>query len=212
MNRSAAALSSLLLAVLLLGAPTSTRAQLNNLDWALKGGVALPLFSFGEYFDLGPTVGLDVGYPLLPRMDLKLDLDFDMMNRHEFYPTPVMKLWRYRVGVETDLLGDEGSDRLLLRTNAGVGASTFKSSEFWLESRPTIEGEQISKTYFTGTGGVRMGIRTDIGLIWWLGGQLNWSPVDQVNKGLLQEAARNSLSPIGSATTATITLGFNLNR
>lgn len=212
MNRSAVSRSSLLLAVLLLAAPATARAQLTELDWALKGGVALPLFSFGEYFRVGPTVGLDVGYPIRPRLDAKLDLDFDMMNRHEFYPTPVMKLWRYRVGVEADMLGDGGSDRLLLRANAGVGASTFKSSEFWLESRPTIDGEHISKTYLTGTGGVRVGVRTDIGLIWWLGGQLNWSPVDQVNKGLLQEAARNSLSPIGSATTATITLGFNLNR
>jgi hypothetical protein len=212
MNRSAAARSSLLFALLVLGGAAPVRAQLSELDWALEGGVVLPMFSFGEYFELGPTVGLDVAYPLRPRMDLKLDLDFDMLNRHEFYPLPVMKLWRYRVGVEADVLGDDGSDRLLLRTQAGVGASTFRSSEFWVESRPTFDGEQISKTYLTGTGGVRLGLRTDIGLIWWLGGQLNWSPVDEANRGLLQEAARNSLSRIGSATSVAITLGFNLNR
>jgi hypothetical protein len=212
MKRAAAARASLLLVFLVLGAAAPARAQLSELDWALKGGVVLPLFSFGEYFEFGPTVGLNVGYPLRPRMDLKLDLDFDMMNRHEFYPTPVMKLWRYRVGVEADVLGDEGSDRFLLRTQVGLGASTFRSSEFWLENRPTINGEQISKTYLTGTGGVRVGVRTDIGLIWWLGGQLNWSPVDEANRGLLEQAARNSLSRIGSATSATITLGFNLNR
>lgn len=212
MDRPTVARFSLLLALLAIGNPAPARAQLSELNWALRGGVALPLFSFGEYFEFGPTVGLDVGYPLRPRVDLKLDLDFDMMNRHEFYATPVMKLWRYRVGVEGDVLGDEGNDVLLLRAHAGVGASTFRSSEFWLESRPTIDGEQISKTYFTGTGGVRVGLRTGVGLIWWLGGQLNWSPVDEENRGLLEQAARNSLSRIGSATSAAITLGFNLNR
>jgi hypothetical protein len=212
MNRPAFARLSLLLALLAIGNAAPARAQLGELNWALKGGVALPLFSFGEYFEFGPTVGLDVGYPLRPRVDLKLDLDFDMMNRHEFYATPVMKLWRYRVGVEGDVLGDGGDDVFLLRAHAGVGASTFHSSQFWLESRPTIDGEQISKTYFTGTGGVRVGLRTGVGLIWWLGGQLNWSPVDEENRGLLEQAARNSLSRIGSATSATITLGFNLNR
>jgi hypothetical protein len=209
MNRRAAFRASFLLVCLVVGTALPVRAQLR---WALEGGVAVPMFSFGEYFEYGPTVGLDVAYPVMPRLDAKLDLDLDVINRHEFYPLPVIKLWRYRVGVEADVLGDSGSDRLLLRTGAGVGASTFRSSEFWVESRPTIDGQRITKTYFTATGGMRVGVRTGVGLVWWLGGQLNWSPVDEANGGLLEEAARHSLSPIGSATSATITLGFNLNR
>ena len=212
MNRPSAARTSFLLAFLVLCTAMPARAQLSELDWSLDGGVVLPMYSFGEYFGFGPTVGLDVGYPLRPRVDLKLDLDLDVINRHEFYPTPVMKLWRYRLGVEGDLLGDDGNDRFLVRSRVGLGASTFRSSEFWVESRPTINGEHIAKTYFTATGGVRVGVRTGVGLIWWLGGQLNWSPVDEENGGLLEEAARHSLSPIGSATSATITIGFNLNR
>lgn len=204
--------SLLVLLFLVLGSAPQAHAQIRDLDWRLHGGVALPLSNFGDYFKLGPTVGLDVGYPLRSSVDLKLDLDMDLINRHDFYATPRMTLWRYRVGVEADLLGDQGDDITLLRAHVGAGGTTYRSTEFWVESRPTVEGERIAKTYFTATGGVRVGLRTGSGLIWWLSGKLNWSPINDDDSEILREAARNELGPLGSATSVAVTLGFSLNR
>jgi hypothetical protein len=185
---------------------------MGELDWSLRGGVVLPISAFGDYFETGATAGLSVAYPLRDRIDLKLDADIDLINRHKFYPTPTMKLWRYGLGLEADLLGDQGNDLILLRAGVGAGATTFRSGEFWVEARPTIEGERIRTTSFTGSGGLRLGLRTGSGLIWWLGGRLNWSPINDANGETLRLAARNEQDPPGAATSLVVTLGFNLNR
>jgi len=196
----------------LLAAARALEGQQRDLTWRLHGGIAVPMSGFGDYFEFGPTVGLDVGYPLAARLDLKLDVDLDVVNRHQFYPTPDIQLWRYRLGLEVDPLGAQPDSRLLLRVHAGAGATTFRSTEFWPDNRTSADGARIRRTALTGTGGVRVGLRTGSGLEWWLGGKLNWAPLTEEDKGVLRDAVRNSLSPLGAATSAAITLGFNLNR
>jgi hypothetical protein len=202
-----------LIATLLLTATaTAARGQTPQMTWGLHGGTVLPVFSFGDYFELGANAGLDVGYALQDRIDLKADLDFDLINRHKFFPTPIMRLWRYRLGLEADVLPDAGDSRVLLKAGLGVGATTVRSGEFWVESRPTIDGERIRQTSLTGTGGLRLGFRTGSGLVWWLGGKLNWSPIADDDADTLREAARRTLDAPSAATSVAITLGFNLNR
>jgi hypothetical protein len=196
---------------LLLGAAPSARAQ-SALDFGLHGGAILPLSTSGEYFELGPSVGLDVAYPVASRVDLKLDLDLDVLNRNQYYPVPDIRFVRYRAGLEAGLLGDRDEGTLLVRAYVGAGGTTFRSTEFWVETRPTIDPERIKSTAITGTGGLRLGVRTGTGLVWWLGGMLNWAPLSDANKKVLGELSRNDLGPIGSLTSATLTLGFNLNR
>lgn len=197
----------LLLAVI---APSPVNAQLQDLNWRLHGGIVSPFSDFGEYFDYGPTVSLDAGYPIGDRLDLLVDLGFDYVNKHQFYSVPNTPMFRYQVGVEGDLLGDTGNT--YLRAHAGVGANTMRSQRFWVESRPFLEGERIVRTSPIGSGGVRLGLQTDSGLIWWLSGSVNWSPVDDEDASLLREGTLNELGELGSATTFRITLGFNLNR
>jgi hypothetical protein len=98
----------LMLLAMTLATATPARAQLLGLDWTLHGGALLPVATFGDYFGtVGATAGLGVAYPLRDRLDLTFDADLDMITRHNFYPTPSMKIWRGMVGVDADLLGDE---------------------------------------------------------------------------------------------------------
>jgi hypothetical protein len=212
MNARVISCGALVAACAVLVTASPAQAQGVDLNWRLHGGVAVPTSTFGEYFDVGPTVGLDVGMPLRDRLDLIADLDFDFINMNEIYPIPTMRMWRYRAGLEADLLGDDGNDMFLIHALAGAGATTFQSAEFWVESRPTIDGEKISKTSLTGTGGLRLGLRTGSGLVWWLTGKLNWAPMDDGDTATLREASRNALDQLGSATVLAISLGFNLNR
>lgn len=196
----------------LLAAAPPAHAQIGDLKFGLDGGVVLPISAAGKYFELGPTVGLDVAYPVHDRLDLKLDVDLDVLNRNQYYPVPDIRFWRYRVGVEAGLYGDREDGPVIVRGYVGVGGTTFKSTEFWVEARPTINGERIAETTLTGTGGLRLGVRTGSGLVWWLGGMLNWAPLSEGDKKVLGELTRNQLGPISSLTSATVTLGFNLNR
>src|SRR5688500_6364512 len=97
-----------LLLLLVVGSARPAQAQLGDVGVRLHGGIVQPLGSFGDYFEFGPSFGLDLGYPLNERLDLKLDLDLDWINTTDIHPTPVTNLWRYRVGLEGDLFGDEG--------------------------------------------------------------------------------------------------------
>lgn len=201
-----------LLFFLALGTAQPAHAQIGNLKWRISGGIVQPLASTGEYFKFGPSVGLDLGYPLDDRLDLKLDLDMDLLNTDAIYPTPSTNLWRYRVGLEGDLLGDQGDDLTILKAHVGAGATTYRSRKFWLESRRpyTFEGETLNQTAVTATGGLRFGLRTPDGLTWWLTGKLNWSPINDSNQEALRELARQELNPLGSALSVAITLGISL--
>jgi hypothetical protein len=201
-----------LLFLLALGVAQPARAQDGGLKLRLHGGIVQPVAGTGDYFKFGPSAGVDVGYPVSPRMDVVLDLDMDWFNTTDIYPTPTTNLWRYRVGIEADLLGDTGDDSFILKGLAGAGATTIRSHKFWLESRQpyTYEGENINQTSLTATGGLRLGMRTPDGLTWWLSGKLNWSPLSDLNKDALQELADNKLDPLGSAMSLAITLGVTL--
>jgi hypothetical protein len=213
MNARMLSRGGLLLLAVTMAAVTPARAQVGNLDWTLHGGALLPISTFGEYFGtVGATAGVGVAYPLRDRLDLTLDLALDMVTRHNYYPTPSMKIWRSMVGVDVDLLGDQGDDLLLMRASAGAGLANLRTPQFWVESRPTVEGERISKTSLGGTGGLEVGLRTGSGLVWWLGAKLNWVPIDDGSSTTLRASARNLFDAPGAATSVALTLGFNLNR
>jgi len=198
---------------LALGIAPPLFAQDGGVEVKLHGGITQPIASTGDYFKFGPSVGVDVGYPVASRLNVMLDLDWDYLNTQDIYPTPTTNLWRYRVALEGDLLGDTGDQTFLLKLLGGVGATTMRSHEFWLASRRpyVFEGETINQTSLTATGGLRLGLRSAAdGITWWLTGKLNWLPVKDVNQDALVELARNQLDPMGSATSASVTLGVTL--
>jgi hypothetical protein len=198
------------LVVLLFGSALPAHAQLQA---RLHGGITQPVASAGDYFKFGPSVSVDLAYPVGERVDVLLDLGWDYLNTQDIYPTPTTNLWRYGVAVEGDLLGDTGDQTFLLSLFGGAGATTIRSHEFWLESRRPyeFEGETINQTSLMANGGARLGLRSSSqGLTWWLTGKLHWLPVKDINQDALVELARNQLDPLGSALSASITLGVTL--
>jgi hypothetical protein len=195
----------------LAAAAQPAEAQLASLKGRLHGGIVQPLASSGDYFKFGPSVGVDVAYPLSPRLDLDLNLGWDYLNTTDVYPTPTTNLWLFGVGVEAGLVGVAVA-KYMLRALAGAGATTIRSHEFWLASRRpyTFEGETINQTSLTATGGLRLGFRTPDGITWWLTSKVNWLPIKDTNQDALKELARNQLDPLGSALNASITLGVTL--
>jgi hypothetical protein len=199
----------LVLSLVAVGAAQPAHAQTKA---RLHGGIIQPVASTSDYFKFGPSVGVDLAFPLQDRLDLMLDLGWDYLNMTDIYPTPTTNLWRYGVGLEADLLGDTGSEAVLLKGVFGGGATTVRSHQFWLESRKpyTFQGETINQTSLTASGGLRLGVRAQNDLVWWLTGRLTWMPVQDRNADALKELARNQLDPLGSALGASITLGISL--
>jgi hypothetical protein len=196
----------------MVGSARPAHAQLGDVGVRFHAGIVQPLGTFGDYFELGPSFALDLGYPLNQRMDLKLDLDMDWINTTDVHPTPVSNLWRYRLGFETDLFGDEGASGPVLKAHVGAGGTTVRSKKFWLESRQpyTFAGETLNQTSLSASGGLRLGVHTPDGITWWLTGKLSWTPIEDTHQDALQELARNELDPLGSALSAAITIGVTL--
>jgi hypothetical protein len=199
------------LLLLTIGAAQPVAAQIGDLEWRLHGGIVQPIGSSADYFKLGPSLSIDVLYPLSDRLGVNLDLGWDYLNTTDVYPTPTTNLWRYRIGLEAGLMGDPGGG-ILLKALGAVGATTVKSHEFWIESRRpyTVEGETINETALTASGGLRLGFQTSDGIAWWITGKLNWSPIDEFNQDALHELARFELDPLGSALNAALTIGVTL--
>lgn len=179
--------------------------SLGDLDTRISSGVSLPVGTYGDYFGFGPNFGLDVAYPLNDRLHVLLDLDLDFLNEGASY-VPDGKAWRYRLGLQGDLIGGDGAR---LTGHLGAGATTVRTDELVFTDDAT-RSEKISGTRFTGTGGLRLGLETEDGLTWWLGADLNWSPAPDEDARLLREVSLAELEPLDSETTVGISLGFSL--
>jgi hypothetical protein len=206
----------LLAATLLVAMAQPAQAQLGQLEWRLHGGIIQPLATGSEYFTFGPSVAVDAAYPLSESLDLVVDLGWDYINTDDTHPTPVTNLWRYRLELEANLMGERDSG-LSVSAFGGAGATTFYSHKFYLVSRQpyTFDGERLRGTSLTGTGGLRLGLGTPDGIKWWLTGKLNWTPLNDLNKEALHELSTNrvepqGLEPISSIMAVSITLGVSL--
>ena len=199
-----------LITLLILGAAAVQPASAQDLEVRLHGGIVQPVASTGEYFKLGPSVSLEAVYPLRDALGLTFDIGWDYLNTQDLYPTPTTNLFRYRLGVEAGLMGDE--DGLQVKAVAGAGGTTVKSHKFWIQSRQpyTYEGENINETALTANAGIRLGLVSPEDIGWWLTAKLHWSPVADENGAALEELANFDLDPLGSSMLATITLGVSL--
>jgi hypothetical protein len=209
-------LSVLLAAALLVAFAQPAQAQLSELKWRLHGGVIQPIATGDEYFALGPSVAVDAAYPLAEKVDLVVDLGWDYINTDDTHPSPVTNLWRYRVEVEGALMGDR-DEGLSFHAFGGVGATTIYSHKFYLASRRpyTFDGERLTGTALTGTGGVRLGMGSPDGIKWWLTGKVNYNPLNESNQDALHELSTNffepeGLDPISSLMAVSLTLGVSL--
>ncbi len=196
-----------------------------QMKWRIHGGIITPMATGSSYFTLGPSVSVDVAYPLAERVDLVLDLGWDYLNTDDHHPTPVTNFWRYRAEVEGALVGD-GETGLSVAAFGGVGGTTVYSHKFYLVSQVakhmaeegvpyTFEGERLRGTGITGVGGLRIGAHSPDGIMWWLTGKLNYTPLNDFNQDALHELSVNrvepqGLDPISSVMGLSITLGVGL--
>ena len=206
--------ATLALLVGLLATAQPAHAQLSTLKWRLHGGIVQPVAVGGQYFAFGPSAAVDAAYPLSDKLDLLVDLGWDYLNTDRYKPTPVTNLWRYRVELETPLMG--GNEGFAVTAFGGVGATTFYSHKFWIMSRALdFDGQRLRGTALTGTGGLRLRLPTPDGVTWWLSGKLNWTPVNDLNSSALREISTDQATPkgydkISSLLGLSITMGLGL--
>ena len=128
--------------------------------WSVEGraGIGVPV---GDFSDLAvdgvaPTFGLGAGYAVHPRVTLRADGDVEMYGGTSFEDGlggtgPDISLWHYNAGAEFEVTPPAGPWKVA--ANLGVGATTWDTDEFLSQ-----EGvSEVSDTYFTANGGLRVG-------------------------------------------------------
>jgi hypothetical protein len=201
---------SILLFVLGLGTVPAAQAQVS---WGLHAGVARPAGTFDDYFDFGPTVGVEAAFPLRDRVDLVAGADFDHYNGHAYFGTPNVNLWRFQVGVLADLVGSR-SDGVALQVQASAGGANLRSQrEFYLESSTfgvDLAPRTFDKKSLTGNAGVRLrfgGSRLNgfVGLSGY------WANLGEDATEVLRQTEPGELDPLGAAMGYSVSAGFTIS-
>jgi hypothetical protein len=202
--------SATLLFVLALG--TVSGAQAQGLTWSFRAGVARPAGNFGEYFDVGPSVGVEASHALRDRVALVVGADFDHYSGHSYFGLPNVNLWRFQAGVMADLVGSES---LGLQGHLGAGGSNLRSQrEFYLESSTfgvDLDARTFAKTSVTGSGGVRLRFGGDSRLSGFVDLSGYWASLGEDATEVLRQTEPDTLEPLGSATGYSISAGFSVS-
>ncbi len=199
--------SALLLAVLLVGAGQATAQQ--KLMFDSEGGVAFPTSKLAKLTDAGPSFGIKVGYQVHPRIAFNIMGDVDVLNGAELtgVRAPDMRLWHYGAGLEAGLL-PANVKRWSIRTNLGLGATTFDSDEF--VTGPGSSVGDFSHTYFTTTGGVKLGYAVNRKLTTYVSGKAHWMATNREDTEVLAALDPSKAKTFNNAWTFPVTAGFNL--
>jgi hypothetical protein len=189
---------------LLLGSVSAAEAQIENLAVTGRIGAAVPAGQLSDYMKLGATLGLQVSYPLGAPLDLVLAGDLDALNGNSTFYQPDIDLWRYRAGVEAELLG-RTADNWGLRAQVGAGGTTFRSRKFFFDSPDPLT---FRRTYFTGTGGIKLLFGKSARVGGHVGAMVHWTPMDETDTAVLRQQSRGGLESLSSALTVPVTIGL----
>jgi hypothetical protein len=181
-------------------------AQLGNLGVTPYTGISVPFGNLADYSKPGLSMGLQVEYPLLDGFDITLNADRDQMSA-QAPGIPTLFLWRYQAGLESALIG-RSSSTWALRGQLGVGATSFRSREFY--PNQASAKAQFEKTYFTGTAGLELVLGTRSNVHGFLASRLNWTPMKEADTDLLRSGALVAVDPLKSAITVPVTLGLRI--
>lgn len=144
--------------VLLLGALSTVPAVAQS-RWsvAASAGIARPADNIAALVNSNVTYGLDVGYRLLPRVEIRADGQVAPYSHTHFdngFKGPDITFRHYNVGVDVELT-DPRSRALSLSVGGGPGIAVLDSDEFF--DRIRSRSREFDRTYPTFHGRVEAG-------------------------------------------------------
>lgn len=146
-------------ALAMLAAPSVLKAQdANAFSAAARGGVAVPVSDMADVADVGPALGVSLGYRVHPRVDATIAGELDVLSglaaAGDADATPDVELWRALAGASVHVLG-AGSrvdvSALLLGGVTGYNTEVFPDVVFGPDG---LVGD-FAETYATVAGGLK---------------------------------------------------------
>ena len=146
--------------------------------WGVSAGagVGLPAGDLADLTDPGFTTGLDLSYRVHPRIALRAGGSVEFLPASDELVAigagSDLDLWHYDAGVEVALL-PPGRSPWSLTLDLGAGASTFD-----------FETSESTETYFTTSGGLRVGYALTPMLDVYVGGDAHLMFADEEEVGV----------------------------
>jgi hypothetical protein len=200
------------LLVLLIG-PTCLHGQVGGPLVRFEGGLASPRGSFDDMVDWGPSFSAELVYPLRDRFALLVGTTVDILNNHDAWPVPDMRLWNYQLGIEATVLQSRSGDYALALFGKAGGA-VMESDPFLTEFAEPVfpyAWEELFNHHLTTGGGARIGFGLNSVLAGWVTGQFSWTPLNDSKLEILEEATNFTVPAPSSAVTAAIRAGFSFD-
>lgn len=177
-----------------------------------RGGVAVPAGRLADLTDVGPNMGVQIGYPMGGRLAVNLEGDLDLLQGAKLTSStaPDMRLWRYGAGLEAKLIEPRGrNERWTVTSNLAVGATTVDSEQFLVPN--TTTRRDFTHTYFTSGVGMRVGYAMNSRLSAQLGARAHWMSTSSKDTQVLRSLDPARLKAFSSAWTLPITLGLHID-
>ena len=164
-GRTLGAMSShILLGVLSVAAAPALASAQSSLEIEVRGGVASAVEELNHYTDPGAIVGVGIGWRLSDRLALWADGDLEVMSE-DLAGTVVLPstyLWHTHGGLELGLVQSDTSP-WYVQAKGGAGATIMDTERFF------EGGDDFLHTYFSVSGGLRIGYRyserVDVGVL-----------------------------------------------
>lgn len=211
MYRSGTAASMVGASALLIGwlaLPSGLAAQ-QRFSLESQGGITLPASRLADVASAGPNVGLKLAYQVRSSLTVNLVGDVDFLNGERLQSAtraPDMRLWHYGLGVEKQLL-PAGMRKVSVAANLAAGATTFASDEFAAGSGGLRD---FNHTYFTTSGGLRVGYTLSRKITTFVGGRAYWMNTDKEDTAAFAALDPDRVRAFDSAWAIPVVAGVNV--
>lgn len=179
-----------------------------------RGGISLPVSDLGDVADPGASFGLGATYWVHERIGVRVNGDAGLLTGLDAdetgsgFESPDLDLYRYTGGVVARLTPRE--TRWDVTANLGAGGATYSSDDFAAGTLVNpVTGEAVqdfSSTYFSTTGGLKIGYDVTERVAVFAGGQAYLDFADEEDTAIFGEVAPQEVEPGGFDTAWTIPL------
>lgn len=177
-----------------------------------RGGVSIPVSDLGDIADPGASFGLGANYWFNERIGVRVNGDAALLTGLDADETgtglesPDVDLYRYTGGVVARITPPE--NRWDVTANLGAGGATYSSDDF--VGGPLVNPvsgeavEDFSETYFSTTGGVKVGYDVTDRVTVFAGGQAYLDFADEDDTAIFNQVAPADVDADGFDTSWTI--------